>query len=135
VGLGCLGIVVEITMECISAHELVEHTFVLTRKEAIAKKEKLLQEHKHTRFMWIPYTDAVIVVTNDPLDQVSHDVPQTLSTYGNDEEKKRPLTNLFKELCKENGRKYSFEDVKGMGFGELRGAQGFVIRRVLFVLC
>jgi L-galactono-1,4-lactone dehydrogenase len=27
--LGCLGVVVEITMECVPAHKLIEHTYVL----------------------------------------------------------------------------------------------------------
>lgn len=26
-----------------------------------------LKRHKHLRYMWIPYTDTVVVVTNDPL--------------------------------------------------------------------
>jgi len=121
VGLGCLGVVVEITMECIPAHSLVEHTFVLTRKEAISRKDQLLKEHKHTRFMWIPYTDAVIVVTNDPIDQVTqNDTPKTVYISYTDEEKKKPLTDLLKELSKENGQAFSSDDVKGMGFGELR---------------
>jgi L-galactono-1,4-lactone dehydrogenase len=121
VGLGLLGVVVEITMECIPAHLLVEHTFVLTRKDAIARKDQLLKDHKHTRFMWIPYTDAVIVVTNDPIDQVSNETPHNLSASGTDEEKKKPLADLLKELCIENGQEFSFDDAKGMGFGELRG--------------
>ena len=31
---------------------------------------KLLQQHRHVRYMWFPYTDAVIVVTNDPVKEV-----------------------------------------------------------------
>jgi L-galactono-1,4-lactone dehydrogenase len=121
VGLGLLGVIVEITMECIPAHLLIEHTFVLTRKETISRKDQLLKEHKHTRFMLIPYTDAVIVVTNDPIDQVSHDTPHNFSASGTDEEKKKPLTDLLKELCIENGQEFPSDDAKGMGFGELRG--------------
>jgi L-galactono-1,4-lactone dehydrogenase len=49
VGLGCLGVVVEVTMQCIPAHNLVEHTFVLTRKEAKEQLDVLLKEHKHMR--------------------------------------------------------------------------------------
>lgn len=121
VGLGCLGVVVEITMECIPAHELVEHTFVLTRKQAIQQKDELLEKHKHMRFMWIPYTDAVVVVTNDPSDLVPDDVPRNLQPSGSEEERKRPLTSLLKKLSEENDTPYSSEDVQGMGFGEIRG--------------
>ena len=87
VGLGCLGVVVEVTMECIPAHQLVEHTFVLTREEAKRQKDDLLKKHKHMRYMWIPYTDAVVVVTNDPEDQVPDDVPQHSSSKMSPEEK------------------------------------------------
>ncbi len=123
VGLGCLGVVVEITtMECIPAHSLVEHTFVLTRKEALAQKDQLLKDHKHMRFMWIPYADAVVVVTNDPEDQVPEDVvPRDLAAPGTQEERKKPLTDLLEKLCHENGRSYTPAEAKGMGFGELGG--------------
>ena len=68
VGLGCLGVVVQVTMQCIPAHYLQESTFVLTRQEAKEQVETLLQNHKHMRYMWIPYTDTVVCVTNDPVD-------------------------------------------------------------------
>jgi L-galactono-1,4-lactone dehydrogenase len=123
VGLGCLGVVTEITMECIPAHRLVEHTFVLTRKEAMARKDQLLKDHKHMRFMWIPYTDAVVVVTNDPEDQVPDHVPRDLIAPGTLEERNKPLTDLLKKLCQENGKQYVPDEVKTMGFGELRGEQ------------
>jgi L-galactono-1,4-lactone dehydrogenase len=123
VGLGCLGVVVEITMECIPAHDLVEHTFVLTREQAVQHKGKLLEKHKHMRFMWIPYTDAVVVVTNDPVDQVDDEVPRNKQPSG---DRKRPLTRLLKKMCAENEMEYSKDDVKGMGFGEIRGKVAFI---------
>lgn len=121
VGLGCLGVVVEVTMECVPAHQLLEHTFVLTRKEAKKQLDTLLKQHKHMRYMWIPFTDAVVVVTNDPVDQVPRDVPREASAAGSIEEKMLPLTSLLEQLCKEHKKKYSKEDIQGMGFGELRG--------------
>ena len=121
VGLGCLGVVVEVTMECIPAHKLVEHTFVLTRKEAIEQVKHLLQQHKHLRFMWIPYTDAVVVVTNDPEDQVPRHVPRQTNSSFSPEEKARPLTDLLAEIRKTSSSPYTKDSMKGMGFGELRG--------------
>ena len=121
VALGCLGVVVEITMECIPAHKLIEHTFLLTREEVALNKTKLLEEHKHTRFMWIPYTDAVIVVTNDEFDPATQDEPRELHSSGNTEEKNKPLIDLLKALCEENGIDFVLDDVRGMGFGDLRG--------------
>ena len=123
--IGCLGVVVEITMECIPAHKLIEHTYVLTREEVAANKTKLLEDHKHTRFMWIPYTDAVIVVTNDEYDPATQSEPSSMSAAANGEERKKPLTNLLKALCEENGKEFVYEDIKGMGFGELRGKAVF----------
>lgn len=119
VGLGCLGVVVEITMKCIPSHKLVEHTFVLTREEAVNRRDELLKEHKHMRYMWIPHTDAVVVVTNDPKDEVSS-IPS--SSNISNEERMRPLTSLLLDLSKDTDSPYTKETLKGMGFGELRDA-------------
>jgi len=120
--LGCMGVVVEVTMECVPAHKLIEHTYVLTREEVVLNKTKLLEGHKHTRFMWIPYTDAVIVVTNDEFDPFTQNEPLNMSVSAHDDERKKPLTDLLKELCIENEKDFVLDDVKGMGFGELRDA-------------
>jgi L-galactono-1,4-lactone dehydrogenase len=125
VGLGCLGVVVEVTMECIPAHELVEHTFVLTRAEAKSQLDSLLKKHKHMRYMWIPYTDSVVVVTNDPENTVSADVPRHAAPSGDQAERNKALIYLLETLCKENGKPFSMDEVEGMGFGELRGESTF----------
>ena len=121
VGLGCLGVVVEVTMQCIPAHRLVEHTFVLTRTEAKEQLETLMDRHKHVRYMWIPYTDAVVVVTNDPEDQLPDNLQKEGMLIENAEERTKPLTDLLAELTKESDTPYTTETMKGMGFGELRG--------------
>ena len=64
-GLGGLGILSEVTLRVVPAHRLVEQTIVLTRDEAKKQLNRLLKRHKHIRYMWIPYEDAVVVVTND----------------------------------------------------------------------
>ncbi len=35
------------------------------------KHRKLLAQNRHLRYMWIPYTDSVVVVTNNPVKEVS----------------------------------------------------------------
>ena len=121
VGLGCLGIVSEVTMRCIPAHNLVEHTFVLTRAEARKQLDTLLKKHKHMRYMWIPYEDAVVVVTNDPEYQVPKEAETNESTSNfTDEERFRPLTDLLLELAGDKHGTYTPETITGMGFGELR---------------
>lgn len=123
VGLGCLGIVSEVTMRCIPAHNLVEHTFVLTRSEAREQLDTLLKKHKHVRYMWIPYEDAVVVVTNDPEYQVpKHAGIDEITSNLSAEERFRPLTDLLVELAGDNHEIYTPETIKGMGFGELRDA-------------
>jgi L-galactono-1,4-lactone dehydrogenase len=121
VGLGCLGVVVEVTMECIPAHRLVEHTFVLTRKEAKEQLDTLLKKHKHMRYMWVPYTDVVVVVTNDPEDQVPKSIPRKASSASSPEEKSRPLTEFLAKISKNSSTPYTEENMNGMAFGELRG--------------
>jgi L-galactono-1,4-lactone dehydrogenase len=119
VGLGLLGIVVEITMQCIPAHQLVEHTFVLTRDEAKKQVNDLLNKHKHVRYMWIPYTDAVVVVTNDPEGTVPK--PPRLAAIS-EKERFQPLRDLLVELTKDTATPMTHEMMTGMGFGELRDA-------------
>ena len=72
VGLGSLGVVTEVTLQCVPAHELVEHTYVATSAVLRQQHAKLLRNNKHVRYMWIPYTHDVVVVTNNPLRQVSN---------------------------------------------------------------
>jgi len=131
VGLGCLGIVSEITMKCVPAHNLVEHTYVLTREEAKKQINDLLKRHKHIRYMWIPYEDAVVVVTNDPenCDNTSNDEQIPLLTKDElAQAKKRqfqPLTDLLKYFQSQSdfkGEIHSDQAISEMGFGELRDA-------------
>jgi L-galactono-1,4-lactone dehydrogenase len=126
VGLGCLGVVVELTMECIPAHRLVEHTFVLTRAEAKTQLDFLLKKHKHMRYMWIPYSDAVVVVTNDPEDSVPADIPRHAPPPGDQATRNKALIDLLAKFCKEYGKPFSIDEVQEMGFGELRGKRSFL---------
>ncbi len=127
VGLGCFGVVSELTMKCIPAHNLLEHTYVLSRSEAKAQLNDLLKKHKHIRYMWIPYQDAVVVVTNDPENEDSAQIVEESkkSKEGIDTDSSKPLRDLLKELQlskNENGHELTDESLKEMGFGELRDA-------------
>ena len=64
VGLGALGVVSEVTLQCVPAHKLLQTTFVETRA-GVQKRHAELLQHKHMRYMWIPHTDTVVVVTLD----------------------------------------------------------------------
>eukprot|EP00521_Asterionellopsis_glacialis_P013703 CAMPEP_0195298530 /NCGR_PEP_ID=MMETSP0707-20130614/23665_1 /TAXON_ID=33640 /ORGANISM="Asterionellopsis glacialis, Strain CCMP134" /LENGTH=638 /DNA_ID=CAMNT_0040360675 /DNA_START=38 /DNA_END=1954 /DNA_ORIENTATION=+ len=117
VAMGCLGVVAEVTMKVIPAHNLVEHTFVLTRSEAKEQLNTLLKEHKHMRYMWIPYEDAVVVVTNDPEESVPLHIPRQSSL---DESRFDPMIDLLLKLTPD--KSVTRESLKGSGFGELRDA-------------
>jgi L-galactono-1,4-lactone dehydrogenase len=69
VGLGSLGIVSEVTLQGVRAHALGEQTVVMSA-DAVAKGHAArLAAHRHVRYMWLPYTDAVVVVTANPLEK------------------------------------------------------------------
>lgn len=68
VGLGSLGIVSEFTIQCVQRHKLLERTFTLSRKELRARHAELVRSNHHIRYMWIPYTDTVVVVTCNPVE-------------------------------------------------------------------
>jgi len=124
VGLGCLGIVSEITMKCIPAHNLLEHTYVVTREEAKKNLKTLLKKHKHIRYMWIPYEDAVVVVTNDPEDENSAKLIEESNHTQNSSlnDKAKPLKDLLKHLSKDSKQPYNDDNLNERGFGELRDA-------------
>ena len=96
VGLGALGVVVEVTLQCVQAHELLEHTFVRDHAWVKAHHKQTLQQNKHVRYMWVPYTDSVIVVTNNPITE-GGTMPVLEATYTN-EERLAPFRALFSEV-------------------------------------
>jgi L-galactono-1,4-lactone dehydrogenase len=67
VGLGCLGIAAEMTLQCVPMHKLVETTMVMSVDEVEKGHAQRLKENKHLRYMWIPGTNQVVVVTNNNL--------------------------------------------------------------------
>ena len=122
VGLGTLGILTEMTIQCIPSHSLKETTICMTRQQAKQQLQQLLQTHKHVRYMWIPYTDTVVVVMNDPTTTTT---TTSTSTTNNDLNKQSqnndPLLPL-KELVHKLSIQYNTTpiDTEGMGFGDLR---------------
>ena len=56
VGMGLLGVVTEVTLQCVPRHRLIEHTYVLSADSIHEGHEERIKKHKHMRYMWIPYT-------------------------------------------------------------------------------
>jgi L-galactono-1,4-lactone dehydrogenase len=118
VALGCLGVVVEMTMQCVPAHFLQQHTYVLSREDAVAQIPALLQQHQHVRYMWIPYANAVVVVTNDPVDQQTASANPTPQELAYQHE---PLVTLLLQVNAErDGSPLTKKSLAGYGFAELR---------------
>ncbi|KAK9866276.1 hypothetical protein WJX84_000737 [Apatococcus fuscideae] len=93
VGLGCLGVVSEVTLQCVPAHHLLEHTYVTTHKEVRRRHARLLKDKKHLKYMWIPYTDKVVVTTCNPI-RPGRQAPKPRELYTL-QEQKAPLLDLL----------------------------------------
>jgi L-galactono-1,4-lactone dehydrogenase len=143
-GLGGLGILTEVTLKVVPAHRLVEQTRVLSRLEAKKQLPALLKRHKHVRYMWIPYEDCVVVVTNDDENDLPLLGPGTeIHDQGSGKKKKivtakdiqpmftreeqlSPLRDLLRQLLLENKNDDATsslvddDTMNGMGFGDLR---------------
>ncbi|XP_010273249.1 PREDICTED: L-galactono-1,4-lactone dehydrogenase, mitochondrial [Nelumbo nucifera] len=125
-GLGGLGVVAEVTLQCVERHELVEHTFVSNINEIKKNHKKWLSENKHVKYLYIPYTDTVVVVRCNPISKWKGP-PKFKPKYGKDE-----AIQHVRDLYWESLKKYRVEettakspendepDIDEMSFTELR---------------
>eukprot|EP00754_Rhynchopus_humris_P051238 Rhum_TRINITY_DN9423_c1_g1::Rhum_TRINITY_DN9423_c1_g1_i1::g.33467::m.33467/K00225/GLDH; L-galactono-1,4-lactone dehydrogenase len=65
VNLGTLGIVTQLTLRCAARHNLFETTEVESFAAIKAKHNERLREHKHVKYMFVPWQDEGVVVTCD----------------------------------------------------------------------
>lgn len=124
VGLGGLGVVSEVTLQCVERQELVEHTFISNMKDIKKNHKKLLSENKHVKYLHIPYTDAVVVVTCNPVSKWKGP-PKYKPKYTTDE-----ALQHVRDLYKESLVKYRIAaskssddnepDINELSFTELR---------------
>ncbi|EFJ51000.1 hypothetical protein VOLCADRAFT_88191 [Volvox carteri f. nagariensis] len=66
VGLGSLGVMTEATLRVVPREPLIERTFTASRAEVHRNHVKWLQQNKHIKYLYIPYTDTVVVVQVNP---------------------------------------------------------------------
>ncbi|WOL11477.1 hypothetical protein Cni_G20240 [Canna indica] len=118
-GLGGLGVVAEVTLQCVERHELVEHTFVSNASEIRKNHKKWLAENKHIKYLWIPYTDTVVVVKCNPLPKWK--TPKHKPKYGKDEALKH-VRDLYINSLKTYRSEIDTtkEDIDQLSFTELR---------------
>ncbi|KAG8372054.1 hypothetical protein BUALT_Bualt12G0026700 [Buddleja alternifolia] len=94
-GLGGLGVVAEVTLQCVERQELVEHTYVSNMNEIKKNHKKLLSENKHVKYLYIPYTETVVVVTCNPLSKWKG--PPKYNPKYTQEEAMQPVRDLYRE--------------------------------------
>jgi L-galactono-1,4-lactone dehydrogenase len=66
VGLGCLGVVTELTLKCMPQISLRETTTIFNRGNVEKDHLHRLRNFRHVRYMWVPYTDTVVSVVSNP---------------------------------------------------------------------
>ncbi|KAK6244255.1 hypothetical protein QUC31_010664 [Theobroma cacao] len=104
-GLGGLGVVAEVTIQCVERQELVEHTSVSNMKDIKKNHKKMLSENKHVKYLYIPYTDTVVVVTCNPVSKW-RGPPKFKPKYTKDE-----AMQHVRELYKESLKKYRAREI------------------------
>ncbi|KXK59587.1 FAD-linked oxidoreductase [Micromonospora rosaria] len=65
VSLGALGVLVDVTLQCVDAFVLHAHDRPDRLATVLADLPALVEAHDHVEFFWFPYTDRVQVKTND----------------------------------------------------------------------
>ena len=118
VGLGWLGVVTEVTLQCVPAHKLLQHTYVLTR-QGVAESHLDNLRHQHMRYMWLPHTDTVVVVTCDP---VTDGAPIPPPPKTSEVEATRPLRELLLSSSAAVGQPVATSQAESMNFAQLRDA-------------
>ncbi|KAK4281958.1 hypothetical protein QN277_013396 [Acacia crassicarpa] len=103
-GLGGLGVVAEVTLQCVERQELVEHTFISTMSEIRKNHKKWLSDNKHVKYLYIPYTDSVVVVRCNPISKWKGP-PKFKPKYTNDE-----AIQHVRDLYMESVKKYRAEE-------------------------
>eukprot|EP01041_Mallomonas_annulata_P002708 gene2708-5330_t len=69
VGLGSLGVVTDMTLQCIPTFNLEETTFQTTRNDIQKDHMRRLRSYRHVRYMWYPYSNHVIAVVSNPTNE------------------------------------------------------------------
>jgi L-gulonolactone oxidase len=69
VGLGCLGVITQVTLRCVPAFNLYERSWTLEFDEALRQMQGLVDRHDHVKFWWLPHTGKVQVFAADRTDR------------------------------------------------------------------
>ncbi|CAH2330188.1 L-gulonolactone oxidase, partial, partial [Pelobates cultripes] len=67
--LGCLGVILTVTLQCKSSFNLQEIHFSSTLQEVLDNLDNHLNSSEYFRFFWFPHTDKVSAYYQDPTDK------------------------------------------------------------------
>ena len=111
-GLGALGVVSEMTLQCIDSHNLEEITETRDIHQIRSHHIDLLRDYRHVRYMWIPYTNQVVVAKSNPTEKEHME-----NVSDNKEESLEPLRQL---LRKTNSDDNNSKNIDNLSFSQLR---------------
>lgn len=109
VGMGSLGVVSQVTLQCIPRYTLHEKTYCTTVDELRRNHARLLQTYRHVRYMWVPNTDTIVVVISDVAKPGAKAKPPRP-----ERDRVAPLRKLLGELKPDCG------NLEGENFAQLR---------------
>ncbi|NXG08070.1 GGLO oxidase, partial [Sakesphorus luctuosus] len=78
--LGCLGIVLSVTFQCVEQFQLREVAFPSTLPEVLEHLEQHLTRSRYFRFLWFPHSDNVRIIYQDPTTQAG--IPAGKQLFG-----------------------------------------------------
>jgi L-gulono-1,4-lactone dehydrogenase len=76
VGLGALGVIVEVTLQCVDAFVLHAHDRPARLDDVLAAWPSLVADNDHCDLYWFPYTDRVQVKTNNRVADDDNPLPR-----------------------------------------------------------
>lgn len=123
VGLGCLGIVTELTLKVIPSMNLTEKTYSCNYNDLKTNHTSRLKDYRHCRYMWIPHTEDTVVVVSNPSTISGDNVVTVKSSDENEKDATptKPLKDLLVKMQVERKIK-SKNNVNNMSFSQLRDA-------------
>lgn len=119
VGLGSLGVVTELTMQCMPKHSLHEHTFSLSQDKVLAEHYYRLRHYRHVRYMWLPYTQDVVVVVSNPTDTGSGEKKSIVPVINASTSSTLPTQSMIDLLLKKDLTS-SQNELSNLNFAQLR---------------
>jgi FAD-linked oxidoreductase len=83
VGLGALGVISNVTLQCVPAFTLRSVQAPRGLDEVLEQVDELVAQNDHFEFFWIPHSNRVLAITNNHTDAPPHP-PGRVSAYFND---------------------------------------------------